>query len=198
VNWLAHVYLSEPALEVRLGNLLADLVKGRDRDPMPADFQRGIRQHQAVDSFTDGHPLVHRSRARIASPHRHVTGILVDVFYDHFLALDWNHFSSEPLTGFTQRLYADILAHPVPLPFDAQFILERIIESDRLTSYATRAGIEETLRRISQRLTQRLGRDLALEQAMTELDAHFTALQSDFRAFFPQLQEHMHRWSDAV
>src|SRR5262249_24110257 len=73
----------------RLGNLLADLVKGRDRASMSPAFLEGVRQHHAIDVFTDAHQTVHRSRARIGGDFPHATGILVDVFYDHFLALDW-------------------------------------------------------------------------------------------------------------
>ena len=85
VNWLVHVFLSKPDIEFRLGNLLADLVKGRDRAAMPSLFLEGVRQHQRIDAFTDTHPVVRRSRARIGGDYGHARGILVDVFYDHFL-----------------------------------------------------------------------------------------------------------------
>ena len=120
MNWLAHVFLSKPDIEFRLGNLLADLVKGRDRAGMSVAFLDGVRQHQAIDAFTDAHPVVHRSRARIGGDYGHATGILVDVFYDHFLALDWGRYSTEPLESFTARLYGDIRAHPIPLSEEAQ------------------------------------------------------------------------------
>jgi acyl carrier protein phosphodiesterase len=140
VNWLAHALLSEPDVEFRLGNLLADLVKGRDRDGMSANFLRGVKCHQAIDGFTDSHPVVHRSRARIGSGYRHVTGILVDVFYDHFLALDWNRYSTEPLDAFTARLYSDLRAHPITAPEEARAALDRMIRDDRLGSYRTIEG----------------------------------------------------------
>src|SRR5215831_13515757 len=102
MNWLAHAFLSKPDIEFCLGNLLAYLIRGRDRMAMTAAFLQGVRQHQAIDAFTDSHPVVQRSRARI-SGYRHATGILVDVFYDHFLARDWNRHSTEPLEAFTAR-----------------------------------------------------------------------------------------------
>jgi acyl carrier protein phosphodiesterase len=80
LNWLAHALLSKPDIEFRPGNLLADLVKGRDRAAMSVAFLDGVRHHQAIDALTDAHPTVHRSRARIGGDYRHATGILVDVF----------------------------------------------------------------------------------------------------------------------
>jgi acyl carrier protein phosphodiesterase len=191
VNWLAHALLSEPDVEFRLGNLLADLVKGRDRDGMSANFLRGVKCHQAIDGFTDSHPVVHRSRARIGGGYRHATGILVDVFYDHFLALDWDRYSAEPLDAFTARLYADLRAHPISAPEEASAALDRMIRDDRLGSYRTIEGIEATLHRVSMRLSARTGREFALEKAITELRANFDGLGSDFVKFFPLLRSHV-------
>jgi acyl carrier protein phosphodiesterase len=191
VNWLAHAFLSKPDVEFRLGNLLADLVKGRDRAGMSAAFLDGARRHQAIDIFTDAHPTVHRSRARIGGDFRHATGILVDVFYDHFLALDWQRYSPEPLGAFTARVYADVRAWSVRLPGEARAALERMIGDDRLGSYGRLDGIEAALRRVSQRLLARTGRDLELERGVSELVANFDGLRADFDEFFPQLQAHV-------
>src|SRR6185437_5386675 len=122
-------------IEFRLGNLLADLVKGRDRAAMSAGFHDGVRHHQAIDAFTDSHPTVHRSRARVGGGYGHASGILIDIFYDHFLALDWGRYSPEPLDEFTSRLYRDIRAGTTHFPPEVQAALERMIAEDRLGSY---------------------------------------------------------------
>jgi acyl carrier protein phosphodiesterase len=191
VNWLAHVFLSKPDIEFRLGNLLADLVKGRDRASMSVAFMDGVRQHQVIDMFTDTHPTVHRSRARISGEFHHASGILVDIFYDHFLALDWSRYSAEPLEVFTARLHCDIRAHPIQLPTEAQVAIERMMCDDRLESYRRLDGIEASLRRVSKRLSARIGRDFGLERGVSELVAHFEGLLGDFAEFFPQLQAHV-------
>jgi acyl carrier protein phosphodiesterase len=80
VNWLAHVFLSEPDVEFRLGNLLADIVRGEELRRMSPDFQRGVLRHMQIDAFTDAHPLVKRSRSRISPESRRFSGVLVDVF----------------------------------------------------------------------------------------------------------------------
>ena len=190
VNWLAHAFLSKPDIEFRLGNLLADLVRGRDRAAMPAGFLEGVRHHQAIDAFTDSHPTVHRSRARIGGDFHHATGILVDVFYDHFLALDWERYSAESLEAFTARLYSDIRTGTVQFPEEARAALERMINEDRLGSYRRLDGIEASLRRVSLRLAARIGRDLELERGVSELIANFEGLRGDFAEFFPQLVAH--------
>jgi acyl carrier protein phosphodiesterase len=190
VNLLAHALLSGSDPETRLGNVLADFVKGRDRRPMSPAFLGGVRHHQAIDAFTDAHPVVSRSKARIRG-YRHFTGILVDVFYDHFLTLRWGRYSSESLGDFTARLYAEFRSHRITLPVDAQATLDQIIDDDWLGSYGSVEGVEDTLCRISHRLEARVGRDFGLGKAVSELLANFDEFARDFAEFFPLLQAHV-------
>ena len=100
MNWLAHAFLSSADTDFRLGNLLADIVKGSDLDGMPPEFLAGVRCHRAIDSFTDSHPVPRRSRVRIAGEWGRFSGILIDVFYDHFLAVNWDRYADVPLPAF--------------------------------------------------------------------------------------------------
>ena len=187
MNWLAHVFLSEPTLEFRLGNLLADLVRGDDRAGMSPEFLRGAARHKAIDAFTDSHPIVRRSRARIDARYRRFSGVLVDIFYDYCLARHWATYATEPLATFTTRLYAEIEASPLRFPEDAQATLDRIVRHDLLGQYARIEGVESSLRRVSMYLSKRWGRDFQLELSARQLVAHEAAFDADFAEFFPQL-----------
>lgn len=193
MNWLAHVFLSEPDIEHRLGNLLADLVRGAQRETMSAQFRRGADLHRAIDSFTDAHPIVRRSRARLSSQHRRFSGVLIDVFYDYFLASRWEQYANEPLTQFTQRFYEQARTSQPALPEEARGALERIIHHDLLGAYRRIDGVEESLRRLSLYLARRWRREFALHTSVAELREHETALAADFAEFFPALQQHVAR-----
>src|SRR5688572_8345575 len=97
MNWLAHLLLAEPTPQFRLGAILPDLVSMQVLAGLPPDFQRGIRQHRQVDAYTDSHAIFRRSVQRLDPPFRRFGGILVDIFYDHFIARDWQSFSATPL-----------------------------------------------------------------------------------------------------
>lgn len=190
MNWLAHVFLSEPQIEHRLGNLLADLVRGAQRDAMSAEFRRGAELHRMIDAYTDAHPIVRRSRSRLSSQHRRFSGVLIDVFYDYFLASRWEQYSGESLAQFTEHFYAQARASRLALPDEARDTLERIIRRDLLGAYRRIEGVEESLRRLSLYLTQRWRRDFALQTSVAELRAQESAFADDFAEFFPSLQEH--------
>src|SRR4029453_4779348 len=105
LNWLAHVFLSDSNVEFRLGNLLADIVRGEELQRMSAAFLRGVHKHKQIDAFTDSHPLVKRSRSRVSPQFRRFSGVLVDVFYDHLLATHWQRYSPIVLDAFTAKFY---------------------------------------------------------------------------------------------
>jgi len=191
MNWLPHVFLSESSVEFQLGNLLADVVRGPRREAMSADFVRGAVCHKAIDSFTDAHSIVKRSRARISSEHRRFSGVLVDVFYDYYLARDWQVYSASALDAYTAAFYASAEPHLTSLPPDARTMLERIIRYDLLGSYAGVDGVERALRRISSYLTSRWGREFVLDRGVRDLLAHEAEFAADFHEFFPLLQAHV-------
>jgi len=191
MNWLAHVFLSEPDTEFRLGNLLADCLKRHDCAGMPENFRRGMRQHQRIDAFTDTHPVVHRSRSRLKGDYRHARGILIDVFYDHLLAVNWERFCPQRLEAFNSDFYAAVRAYPIALPAEARSAIDYILDDDRLTSYRSMDGIGLALGRLSKHLSARLNKPIALDRGISDLQASFGDLQSDFLEFFPLLQNHV-------
>lgn len=195
MNWLAHVFLSEPDVEFRLGNLLADLVRGDERVGMSVDFLRGAQCHKAIDAFTDAHPVVRRSRSRIGSEHRRFSGVLVDVFYDYFLAVAWERYSTVPLAAFTAGFYADVQAAPLQLPPPARATLDRIVKHDLLGQYQRVEDVEHSLRRLSTYLSSRWRKPFALEHSVSDMMRLEREFADDFAEFFPQLQTHVARLS---
>lgn len=188
VNWLAHAFLSTPDQEFRLGNLLADMIRGRERAAMPARFLQGVRHHQAIDAFTDTHRIVFRSRARINGRFGHASGILIDIFYDHFLALDWDRYSSESFDEFTAKVYQEMRSGLECFSEDARQAMDKIAADDRLGAYRSLDGIEDSLRKVSRRLAKRIGRDLELERGVEDLINCFDSFRDDFTEFFPELR----------
>src|SRR5262245_26013048 len=101
MNYLVHLLLAASEPESLLGALMGDFVKV----PLGAQYSPSITHalalHRRVDSFTDAHPVTATSRARISRERRRFAGIMVDLFYDHFLARNWTAYASEPLGAFT-------------------------------------------------------------------------------------------------
>jgi acyl carrier protein phosphodiesterase len=186
MNWLAHLYLSEPNPEFRLGNLLADIATDQSLASLPDSFQRGIAQHRRIDAFTDSHPVVRQSIQRFGPPFRRFGSILCDVFYDHFLARDWDSYSSEPLSTFAQGVYGTFDTYRSLISPEAYSQLHQMRTGDWLCSYRELAGASQALQRIGSRLR----RPVDFSESVLALERDYDSFHSDFRTFFPELSSH--------
>lgn len=182
MNYLAHLFLSPPDEDAWLGSLLGDFVKGAIGDRFAPPVAKAIRLHRRLDAFTDAHAAVQRSKARVSAPRRRYAGIMIDMFYDHFLARSWEEFHDEPLAVFSARVYALLERRHGELPERLQFVAPRMAARDWLGAYADAASVGRALDGIGTRL-RRANR---LAGAGDELLADYAGFEADFRAFLPE------------
>lgn len=188
MNYLAHLYLADDSAEARLGNLMGDFVKGPIDGGLSPAWAAGIRLHRRIDSFTDRHPLVVQSKRRVRPEFRRYGGILVDLYYDHFLANGWEDYADVSLDAFADTVYAEINHHAQYLPATMQRSMHYLVTYDLLRSYRQLDGLGNALRGIATRLK----RPVPLGDAIIDLEANYEALQDDFRGFFPELVRFTH------
>ena len=184
MNYLAHLYLSEPNAEAWLGSLMGDFVKGPLDDRYGSEITHAIALHRKIDVFTDAHPVVLQSKSRMSTERRRYAGIMVDVFYDHFLARHWQDFHDAPLSEFTGRVYRALQCHHTSLPERLQRMAPMMMQWDWLGSYADIDSIYAVL----DRMGQRLKRENPLLNSADELVANYAQLEADFGAFLPDVR----------
>ena len=187
MNYLAHLYLAEDSPESLLGNLLGDFVKGRGIESYSDEIKKGIKFHQKVDVYTDSHPIFRKSKQLISSDNRRYAGLLIDVFYDHFLAKNWLDFSSVTLKEFALNVYGVLQINEAILPEKLKSVLPHIIQKNLLMSYADITGIDAALKRLSLRVK----RENNIGSASGELINNYKQLELDFYSFFPELIDYV-------
>jgi acyl carrier protein phosphodiesterase len=184
VNYLAHVFLADDTPESLVGALLGDFVKGAAKNNYSPVIQRNIELHRRIDSFTDAHPIVRASKAAFTAERRRFAGVLLDVFFDHYLAKHWDNFSTIELKSFTTNVYAALHAHHELLPEKLQRMLPFMRAEDWLGSYRKIEWIEVTV----QRMSRRLSRGEMLANGGEELRRNYERFEADFMMFFPDLR----------
>jgi acyl carrier protein phosphodiesterase len=186
MNYLAHLFLAEPSPESIIGNLLGDFVKGcleNYQDIYSEEIIKGIRTHRKIDIFTDHHQICQQSKHRIMENRKRLSGIIVDICYDHFLACNWWKFSHVNLDIFINNIYNILGENQHILPVRLQKSLPYMIRENWLLSYQYFDGIDLTF----QRLSRRLKRVNNLGTAGEELINNYSQLEADFLLFFPEL-----------
>ncbi|MGY3795688.1 acyl carrier protein phosphodiesterase [Aquimarina sp. 433] len=184
MNFLAHIYLSGDDDELKIGNFIADSVKGKKFSQFPNQVQKGITLHRKIDSYTDSHPIVRKSVLRLFPKYGHYSSVIVDILYDHFLAAYWNEFSSTPLEIYVADFYKLLETNYEILPKRVQDFLPYMFRDNWLLSYASIPGIGRILYQMNHRTKNRS----KMNFAVIELEKYYSDFEKEFRTFFEELE----------
>lgn len=186
MNFLGHLYLSGTDPEVIVGNFMGDAVKGRDLSRFTPGIERGLRLHRAIDTFTDSHAVQQKGRQRAHQHAGRYASVVMDLFYDHLLAANWDLYQEEPLDRFTGRMYDVLSAHAHRMPERTQRMLPYMVAGDWLTSYASLEGIARALDGLSKRVPEggpMRGSEQVLRANLVQYTGEFKIFMADIEAF---------------
>jgi acyl carrier protein phosphodiesterase len=183
MNYLAHVYLSGSNDLIKVGNFMADSVKGNQYLNYDKELQFGILLHRHIDSFTDAHPIYRQSKHRLHEKYGHYSGVIMDILYDHFLAKNWEKYSSISLPDFSKNFY-EILENNLDLLQEkTKKIVPYLVTQNWFESYASITGIEKILFQMDYKTHHRV----AMQEAVVELKYYYKELENEFTLFFEEL-----------
>ncbi|WP_027137473.1 acyl carrier protein phosphodiesterase [Gaetbulibacter saemankumensis] len=185
MNYLAHIYLSGDNDLISIGNFIADGIKGKAYLNYPRDFRIGILLHRNIDTYTDSHPIVRQSTKRLHNKYSHYSGVIVDIFYDHFLAKYWNKYCDTPLSDYTTQFYEALQTHYDILPDKIKNMLPYMLQDNWLVSYASIDGISKVLEGMNRRTKYKSG----MNEAVKELETFYTEFENEFFLFFEDLKQ---------
>lgn len=183
MNYLAHIYLSGTNDLLKIGNFMADSIKGNTYKLFDDEIMKGILLHRHIDSFTDAHPIYRKSKHRLHEKYGHYSGVIMDILYDHFLAKNWTSYSDESLENYAANFYNLLENNEAILTEKIKSIIPYLIEQNWLASYASLTGIEKILYQMDYRTKHRVH----MQEAMVELQAFYLEFEAEFFLFFDEL-----------
>lgn len=183
MNFLAHLYLSKDNQNIMIGNFIADAIKGNKYKHFTAEIQKGIILHRHIDTFTDQHPVVRKSKRRLHKRYGHYTGVIIDLFYDHFLAKNWDDYCKIPLDIYAQNFYSLLHEHYEILPEKTKHMLPYLEQYNWLYNYQFLEGMQQVLEGMNRRTKMKSQMNLSIE----DLKEHYQDFENDFTLFFKDL-----------
>ncbi|KAF2515717.1 acyl carrier protein phosphodiesterase [Flavobacterium foetidum] len=185
MNFLAHIYLSGDNDLIKIGNFMADGIRGKQFEHFPEDVQKGILLHRFIDTYTDSHDIFRQSTKRLHEKYHHYSGVIVDIVYDHFLAKNWSIYSDEKLEDFISRFYNSLHQNYDILTEKTQGLMPYMIERNWLLSYRTVEGIHQILTQMDRR-SKNTSR---MQFAVAELKEYYTEFEQEFTLFFEEIRK---------
>ncbi|MGB1392181.1 MAG: ACP phosphodiesterase [Flavobacteriaceae bacterium] len=189
MNFLAHLFLSENYPKIMIGNFIADHIKGNQYTHLDPTIQKGIKLHREIDTFTDSHEITRMSKRRLHKRYGLFAGIVIDIFYDHYLAKNWNNYSAIPLKIYVNSFYDLVYSYQEVLPEKTLKMIPYMIKYDWLFNYQYKEGIKNVLEGMNRKTKNKGQIDLAIHD-LRKLDKDF---EKDFELFFTDLQRFSHQ-----
>ena len=183
MNFLAHIYLSGDNDLIKIGNFMADGIRGKHFESYPLEIQKGIILHRAIDTFTDANPIFRQSTKKLHAKYHHYAGVIVDVLYDHFLAKNWRKYSNEKLEDFVERFYQSLHYNYEMLSDRTKGLMPIMMKENWLVSYQTVEGIEHILTQMDHRTKNQS----QMRFATQELLEFYLEFEDEFTNFFQEL-----------
>jgi len=185
MNFLAHTFLSNNNTKIAIGNLIGDMVKGDAWKHYEREVSVGLQLHRKIDDFTDKHPVFLHTRDLIKPQFNRYAGIVTDIYYDHFLARNWNDYHPLELQKFVNQLYIALIKYYPSLPPRGQRVIPFMILRNWLGTY----GYFESLHQIFLGMHRRTQERGNMNHAVDVLQQNYQTIESDFKAFFPELEK---------
>ncbi|MDD2986681.1 acyl carrier protein phosphodiesterase [Flavobacterium sp.] len=186
MNFLAHIYLSGENELIQIGNFMADSIRGKSYTLYSPPLIKGILLHREIDTFTDAHPIFRKSKHRLHEKYGHYSGVIMDIFYDHFLAKNWANYSSISLEQTAEAFYDNLQRHYDLLTEPVKKMMPYLISQNWLISYSTLEGLSLILYQMDHRTKKRV----AMHESIVELNQFYAEFESEFTAFFEEIKIH--------
>lgn len=182
MNFLAHVYLSGKDIPLAVGNLIADRVNGKNFKNFSPEIQKGILLHRKIDHFTDHHPAFKACVTKLFTTYRHYSRVIVDMYFDHYLAANWTQYHPQSLNEFSAEFYNTLAVYSETLPENIQKFTAALIRYNWFEAYGSVSGLQLILSQMEKRtrFPSKLGASTKeLKENYTYFHTHFSHFMED-------------------
>jgi len=188
MNHLVNLYLSRNLGEKMLGCMIGEIVRTSNTDKYTQNIIDGIELNKKISQFVKEHPAYERSRMKLNPKYSKHSGKIIDIFYDHFLAANWNKYSNDSLQEFSKGAYQFIEENHSILPYKLRKLISVMINDNWLVKFASVNGTHTFMREITRRDTFQTN----LEYSLEDLINQYNSFKEDFEELFPQLIQYVH------
>ncbi len=184
MNYLAHAYLSGNDIPLSVGNFIADSVKGKKYLSYPAKIIRGILLHRAIDHYTDNHLIFKKNVSKLFPKFRHYSRVIIDIYYDHFLALNWDKFHCETLSHYNNTFIKNMLSFKNYIPNKILSFLTKLKTENWFLHYTSMDGVENILYKMDSRTKF----ESNMYCSIKDLKDNYSSFEKDFFMFFKDIK----------
>ncbi|MBX9853629.1 MAG: acyl carrier protein phosphodiesterase [Cytophagaceae bacterium] len=148
------------------------------------EILKGILLAEKIRDFTENNEFVKASQNRLSTKHSKHKDFIIQVFYDHLLASNWEKYSSLPIEAFSEKIYNNIMENIILFPYKIRKFSPEMISKKWIGGLTTIEGTHRYVNMLfkKERFTNNL------EHSLFELVESYQDYKKDFEQYFESLQ----------
>jgi len=158
MNYLAHLVLSGPDPEVRMGNLMGDFCVGRLEHPRfqkySAHVRLGLALHRWIDEKTDQEISFGPVWDYLRPYYGKWSPAILDILGDYCVVVAWEQWGLGEFKAFEDQIYTDLSDQFDLAPENMKPMLVSLLKHRWFGGYGTWEGMERAIGSVSQRINQ--------------------------------------------
>lgn len=170
-------------------NLFGDFVKGKDLQRFSEVQKKGIILHRAIDQYIDHHPAVIELMNQLYPLLPKVTGIAIDLYFDHLLAKKWETYHTVPLLDFLNKFYEKSIQNDPNYTSEYKAFIVKLIHNNWIAYYPQFSSLEKMSQGVSARISFKNSLEKAPEiflQFESEIEMTFIKFMNDAQSYLPK------------
>ncbi|MBX9853076.1 MAG: ACP phosphodiesterase [Cytophagaceae bacterium] len=187
MNYLITIYLSQyfQNNDKIVGNFIGDFVKPSNYSKYTYNVVDGMLHNSRVQSYMKSHPSFERSKGRLNPRYSKYSAEIVQLFYGHFLAANWNKNSQTDIESAVNNNYYIILESFDLVPYKLRRMLPVLISPKGISNIGTIGGLNSFIAELGKK-----GYIISnLQYTLQDLMAEYSGFQQDFEQFFADLNK---------
>ena len=194
MNYLGHLYFSNNNAQLMYANLFGDFVKGKNLSKYPKLIETGILLHREIDSYIDNHPVVRDLLHQLYPILPKISGIAVDLYFDHLLSRNWKSYHHLPYNQFLQQFYDAEIENKNEYSIEFINFISILKEKNWMLHYPTHDG----LNRVCKGLSNRISFPNSLGQAPGVYSENEALIETAFTLFMKDAMVHFREFHSKI
>lgn len=187
MNYIAHLHIANITDTSFVGNFLGDFVKGQDLSEVATHLHQGIRLHRKVDVYTDTHQQLAELRKQFPPQARRMAGVVLDVYFDHLLLVNWHQHSELDFDDLFTQFYTHLNDYESFISPVFQQVRGGLLNKKWLADYKHQSTCLRAFKVIESRLNNKI--EFA-DAAYSHICQNTPKIEAVFNQFYPQLLGH--------
>jgi acyl carrier protein phosphodiesterase len=182
---IVNAFFSSQNAETMVGSFLGSGYINNHHNKFTPTIEGGQLISHYIDEFISKHPVCQKSIDLLSPKARKYGSTILRLYYDHFLAKNWEKYSPQPYEVFCEEILSVMKTQNDLFPYKPKRVVNRIIKKKGILQLRTINGLNQYI----QDMTRYNSYNSTICEAVGDLVKNYDSFNRDFQEIFPEMEK---------